>query len=200
MWPGSAVCWPSPSCPRWPASPARPTCIRTRSRPASAPRRSCPARSAPRAGCSPRSRSPTPSGWPARPVLPRRRNASIAASTRRHWSPASAQRLARSSPEPAPAGAAPVTAVASGSAEQLADAGDDLLTVQLDIGDELMVREAGHAVLQVEPGGAKGAEVGGDLLGDGLGGADVERPVRPGLPVERLLGGDREAALVGDEG
>ena len=55
------------------------------------------------------------------------------------------------------------------SAEQLADARDDLVTVQLDVGHELFVGQAGHAVLQVEPGGAKGAEVGGDLLRDGFG-------------------------------
>ncbi len=57
----------------------------------------------------------------------------------------------------------------SGSAEQLTDARDDLVAVQLDVGHELFVRQAWHAVLQVEPGGAKGAEGGGDLLCDGFG-------------------------------
>src|SRR5215475_16026919 len=89
---------------------------------------------------------------------------------------------------------------ASRSAEQLAYARDDPAAVQLDVGEELLVGQAGHAVFQVEPGGAEGAEVRGDLLRDGLGCADVERPVLPGFGVERLLGGDREAALVGNVG
>jgi len=53
-------------------------------------------------------------------------------------------------------------------AEQFADPGDDLAAVQLDVGHELVVRHAGHAVLQVEPGGVQGAEVRGDLLRDGF--------------------------------
>jgi hypothetical protein len=57
----------------------------------------------------------------------------------------------------------------SGSAEQLADARDDLVAVQLDVGHELFVCQAWHAVLEVEPGGAKGAEVRGDLVCDGFG-------------------------------
>ena len=39
-------------------------------------------------------------------------------------------------------------------AEELADARDDLAAVQLDVGDELVVCQARHAVFQVEPGGA----------------------------------------------
>jgi hypothetical protein len=54
-------------------------------------------------------------------------------------------------------------------AEQFADAGDDLPAVQLDVGHELVVRQARHAVLQVEPGGLQGAEVRGDLPRDGFG-------------------------------
>src|SRR6266478_647459 len=53
--------------------------------------------------------------------------------------------------------------------QQFADARDDLAAVQLDVGHELVVRQARHAVLQVEPGGLQGAEVRGDLLRDGLG-------------------------------
>ena len=56
-----------------------------------------------------------------------------------------------------------------GLAEQFADARDDLTAVQLDVGHELVVRQARHAVLQVEPGGTQGAEVRGDLLRDGFG-------------------------------
>jgi hypothetical protein len=44
-----------------------------------------------------------------------------------------------------------------------------MAAVQLDAGHELVVGQAGHAVLQVEPGRAQDAEVGGDLLRDGLG-------------------------------
>src|SRR5208282_682750 len=55
-----------------------------------------------------------------------------------------------------------------GLAEQFADARDDLAAVQLDVGHELVVRQARHAVLQVEPGGPQGAEVRGDLLRDGF--------------------------------
>jgi hypothetical protein len=54
------------------------------------------------------------------------------------------------------------------SAEQFADARDDLAAVQLDGGHELVVRQARHAVLQVEPGGPQGAEVRGDLARDGF--------------------------------
>jgi succinate dehydrogenase/fumarate reductase flavoprotein subunit len=54
-------------------------------------------------------------------------------------------------------------------AEQFADTRDDLTAVQLDIGHELVLRQARHAVLQVEPGGIEGAEVRGDLLRDGFG-------------------------------
>ena len=59
--------------------------------------------------------------------------------------------------------------VPRGLAEQFADAWDDLAAVHLDVGHELVVRQAWHAVLEVEPGGAKGAEVGGHLLRDGFG-------------------------------
>jgi hypothetical protein len=55
-----------------------------------------------------------------------------------------------------------------GLAEQFADARDDLAAVQLDVGHELVVRQARHAVLQVEPGGVQGAEVRGDLARDGF--------------------------------
>jgi hypothetical protein len=40
-----------------------------------------------------------------------------------------------------------------GLAEQFADARDDLAAVQFDVGHELVVRQARHTVLQVEPGG-----------------------------------------------
>src|SRR5215467_10106330 len=86
-----------------------------------------------------------------------------------------------------------------GSAEQFADPRDDLAAVQLDVGHELFVCEAGHAVLQVEPGRAKDAQAGGDLPGDGLRRADVQRFGWSGFGVERLLGRDRKAALGGDE-
>jgi len=61
-----------------------------------------------------------------------------------------------------------VVVAAPGLAEQFADARDDLAAVQLDIGHELVVRQARHAVLQVEPGGVQGAQVRGDLLRDGF--------------------------------
>jgi hypothetical protein len=54
-------------------------------------------------------------------------------------------------------------------AEQFADARDDLPAVQLDVGHELVVRQARHAVLQVEPGSLQGTEVRGDLPRDGFG-------------------------------
>jgi SAM-dependent methyltransferase len=60
-------------------------------------------------------------------------------------------------------------AAAQSLAEQFADARDDLAAVELDVGHELVMRQARHAVLQVEPGGLQGAEVRGDLLRDGLG-------------------------------
>ena len=43
------------------------------------------------------------------------------------------------------------------------------MAVELDVGHELFVGQARHAVLQVEPGGVQGAQVGGDLLCDGFG-------------------------------
>jgi hypothetical protein len=49
------------------------------------------------------------------------------------------------------------------SAEQATDGRDDLAAVQLDVGHELIVRQARYAVLQVEPGGGQDAEVRGDL-------------------------------------
>jgi hypothetical protein len=58
--------------------------------------------------------------------------------------------------------------VVPGLAEQFADVRDDLAPVQLDVAHELIVRQARHAVLQVEPGGPQGAEVRGDLLRDGF--------------------------------
>jgi hypothetical protein len=59
-------------------------------------------------------------------------------------------------------------AVFPGLAEQFADARDDLAAVQVDGGHELVVGQARQAVLQVEPGGSQGAEVRGDLAGDGF--------------------------------
>ena len=59
--------------------------------------------------------------------------------------------------------------VASRLAQQFADARDDLVAEQVDVGHELLVCQAWHAVLEVEPGGAQGAEVRGDLAGDGFG-------------------------------
>jgi hypothetical protein len=56
-----------------------------------------------------------------------------------------------------------------GLAEQFADARDDLVAVQVDVGHELLVGQAWHAVLEVEAGGAEGAEIGGDLVCDGFG-------------------------------
>jgi hypothetical protein len=50
------------------------------------------------------------------------------------------------------------------------------------------VGQARHAVLQVEPGRAEGAEVRGDLPRDGLGRADEQRPVR-----RALLAGSKHA-------
>ena len=54
------------------------------------------------------------------------------------------------------------------SAEQFAGARDDLVSVELNVGHELVVGQAWHAVFQVEPGGSQGAEVGGDLLRHGF--------------------------------
>jgi hypothetical protein len=53
--------------------------------------------------------------------------------------------------------------------KQLADSRDDFVAVQLDVGHELVVRQTWHAVLEVEPGGAKGAEISRDLPRDGIG-------------------------------
>ncbi len=69
-WPGSAACWPSPCCPRWRASPALPTCTRTRSPPDSGPRCSSRERCAPPVACSPPSRSPTRHAGNATPPYP----------------------------------------------------------------------------------------------------------------------------------
>jgi Major Facilitator Superfamily len=66
------------------ASPARPTCTRTRSPPDSGPRRSSRAGCAPPAACSPPSRSPIRSGHPGPPGRPSPRSACTAASMRRH--------------------------------------------------------------------------------------------------------------------
>ena len=52
---------------------------------------------------------------------------------------------------------------------QLTDTWDDLAAVQLDVGHEGLVGQAAGAVLQVEARGTQRAQVGGDLLGDGLG-------------------------------
>src|SRR5215218_1417273 len=76
---------------------------------------------------------------------------------------------------------------------ELPDAGDDLAAVQLDVGYEGFVGQAAGAVLQVESRGTQRAQVGGDLLGNGLGGSDIEGALWPGLVGEGLLGGDGEA-------
>src|SRR6266849_3549674 len=101
---------------------------------------------------------------------------------------------------PVPAASFRVIVVSARSVQQLADARDDLVAVQLDVCHELIVRHARYAVFEVEPGGFESAEVGGDLLGHGFGGSDAERSVRPGFPVERLLRGDGEPALWCDQG
>ena len=108
----------------------------------------------------------------------------------RRWLPACKESPRQSLTGPQPGGMAPSsrrTTPRSGRsyprlAEQFADARDDLVAVQLDVGHELVMRQARHAVLQVEPGGAQGAEVRGDLVCDGFGRADVQCSVRPGFP------------------
>ena len=53
--------------------------------------------------------------------------------------------------------------------QQVVDEEDDLAAEQVDAGHVLVVGHIGHAVLQVEPGRAEGAEVGSDLQCNGLG-------------------------------
>src|SRR6185312_13751328 len=126
--------------------------------------------------------------------------------SRRPWPAAASAALTRA---PDPGGRCAVTRPARprrpsrfpdrGPAEQFAHPRDDLLAVELDGGHELIVGQAGQAVLQVEPGGAQRAHVRGDLAGHGLRRADVQRPVRAGFAVERRLGRDGKAALLGDQ-
>src|SRR5690606_33260746 len=76
------------------------------------------------------------------------------------------------------AGAGPVPGPGgSGLREELADAGDDLGAVQLDAAQHGRVGERAGRVLEVEPAGPEEPDRAGDLARDGLGRADVERPV-----------------------
>src|SRR5260370_30947423 len=61
--------------------------------------------------------------------------------------------------------------------EQVADTRDDLRAVEVDVRHERVVGEASHPVFQIETGRAEVREVRRDLLGHGLRGPDVQRPL-----------------------
>lgn len=69
----------------------------------------------------------------------------------------------------------------SGVGEHLSDERNDLGSVQFDRTHDLVVGEANHSVFEVEPGGAEGGQVGGDLLRDRLGRADMPGTIGAGL-------------------
>ena len=70
--------------------------------------------------------------------------------------------------------------------------------VELDGRHDLLVGQAGHAELQVEPAGVEVAKVRDDLLRDGLRGADVERAVGADIAANDSFGRRPEAALLRD--
>jgi hypothetical protein len=78
-------------------------------------------------------------------------------------------------------GRSPVSLTEGGVRQEFSDTWDDLAAVQLDVGHEGFVGQATSAVLQVQARGIQRAQVGGDLLGDGLGGSDIEGALWPGL-------------------
>src|SRR6266542_705759 len=84
------------------------------------------------------------------------------------------------------------------SRQEFADAWDDLRAVKLDIGHEGLMREASHAVFQVEAGRSKSGEICRDLLRDGCWRPDVERSLWPDLIEEGLLRRDSESAGLAD--
>src|SRR5258708_20019510 len=85
-----------------------------------------------------------------------------------------------------------------GLEQEVANAGDHLCAVQLDIGHEGLMRETSHTVFQVEAGRAESGEMCSDFLGDGLWRPHVERSLRPNLMKKGFLGRDGESASLAD--
>jgi hypothetical protein len=66
------------------------------------------------------------------------------------------------------------------------------------IGHELRMRKSAHSVREIGARCVERSESRGDLSRHGLRRADVERPVRSDLLVERRSRGDTEASFAGD--
>src|SRR5258708_20003255 len=82
--------------------------------------------------------------------------------------------------------------------EEFPDAGYHLRPIELDVLHHHVVRQAPHAVFQVESVRAEGGNVGRDLLRHNLRRSDVQRSGWADLVHERLLRRNGEPASLGD--